>query len=101
MSRRQVRRSVLSGRTDVGIGGSSMPLEDHPGYLGLTSEGVIAIHADWPIYPIEHGLGATVTSLGAFLRISGETDHPFRLNPTTCFGGIRPGISVESDHLFR
>jgi hypothetical protein len=35
------------------------------------------------------------------VRISGETDHPFRLNPTTCFGGIRPGISVESDHLFR
>jgi hypothetical protein len=43
-----------------------MPPEDHPGYLGLTSEGVIAIHADWPIYPIEHGLGAAVTSLGAF-----------------------------------
>jgi hypothetical protein len=37
----------------------------------------------------------------AYLRISGESDHPFRLNPTTCFGGIRPGISVESDHLFR
>jgi hypothetical protein len=35
------------------------------------------------------------------VRISGESDHPFRLNPTTCFGGIRPGISVESDHLFR
>ena len=27
----------------------------HPGYLGLTSQGVIAIHADWPIYPEEHG----------------------------------------------
>jgi hypothetical protein len=36
-----------------------------------------------------------------YMRISGESDHPFRLNPITCFGGIRPGVSVESDHLFR
>jgi hypothetical protein len=44
-------------------------------------------------------LGRPVPALE--MRISGESDHPFRLNPTTCFGGIRPGISVESDHLFR
>jgi hypothetical protein len=23
-------------------------LDKHPGYLGLTSKGVILIHADWP-----------------------------------------------------
>lgn len=32
-----------------------MRLEDHPGYFGMTSRGVIAIHADWPMYPFEHG----------------------------------------------
>ncbi len=32
-----------------------MGLEEHPGYFGLTSKGVIAIHADWPMYPFEHG----------------------------------------------
>ena len=30
-------------------------LKDFPGYLGFTSQGVIAIHADWPAYPEEHG----------------------------------------------
>ena len=28
---------------------------DLPGYLGFTSKGVIAIHANWPAYPEEHG----------------------------------------------
>jgi hypothetical protein len=28
---------------------------DLPGYLGFTSKGIIAIHADWPAYPEEHG----------------------------------------------
>jgi hypothetical protein len=32
-----------------------MRLEDHPGFFGITSQGVIAIHADWPMYPEEHG----------------------------------------------
>jgi len=29
-------------------------LDDFPGYLGFTSKGVIAIHANWPAYPEEH-----------------------------------------------
>jgi hypothetical protein len=41
-------------------------LEDHPGYLGLTSEGVILIHADWPIYPEEHGPDLALLWLTAF-----------------------------------
>jgi hypothetical protein len=32
-----------------------MSLRDHAGYFGITSRGVIAIHADWPMYPEEHG----------------------------------------------
>jgi hypothetical protein len=32
-----------------------MSFSDFPGYLGWTSRGVIAIHADWPAYAIEHG----------------------------------------------
>lgn len=32
-----------------------MELSEHPGYFGFTSQGVIAIHADWPMYPEEHG----------------------------------------------
>jgi len=38
----------------------------HPGYLGWTSNGVIAIHADWPAYAVEHGLGYSLLSLGQF-----------------------------------
>lgn len=30
-------------------------LLSHPGFLGFTSRGVIALHADWPAYPQEHG----------------------------------------------
>jgi hypothetical protein len=30
-------------------------INKHPGYLGLTSQGVILIHANWPVYPEEHG----------------------------------------------
>jgi len=41
-------------------------LEDHPGYLGLTSQGVIAIHADWPIHPEEHGAELALLWLTAF-----------------------------------
>lgn len=37
-----------------------------PGYFGMTSRGVVAIHADWPAYPIEHGWQIAVLTLGAF-----------------------------------
>lgn len=43
-----------------------MALEDHPGYLGFTSQGVIAIHANWPTYPLEHGWQSLLMSLGSF-----------------------------------
>jgi hypothetical protein len=29
-----------------------MRLKVHPGYFGVTSRGVIAIHADWPMAPV-------------------------------------------------
>lgn len=38
----------------------------HPGYLGWTSQGVVAIHADWPAYATEHGVGYALMSLGQF-----------------------------------
>ncbi|MFL6236967.1 MAG: TIGR02391 family protein [Thermoanaerobaculia bacterium] len=41
-------------------------LTKHPGYLGFTSRGVIAIHADWPMYPLEHGGSIALESLAAF-----------------------------------
>lgn len=43
-----------------------MSLRDHPGYFGITSQGVIAIHADWPIYPEEHGPDLALMWLTAF-----------------------------------
>jgi hypothetical protein len=43
-----------------------MPIYEAAGYLGLTSQGVMAIHADWPMYPAEHGGGTTLASLGSF-----------------------------------
>lgn len=43
-----------------------MNLEDHPGYLGLTSAGVLAIHADWPAYATQHGWISALTSLCMF-----------------------------------
>ena len=45
-------------------------LPDHPGFLGFTSEGVIAIHADWPAYPVEHGWEIALEYLGQFPRRS-------------------------------
>lgn len=41
-------------------------LLDHPGYLGVTSRGVIAIHADWPIYPIDHGIASALRGLASY-----------------------------------
>ena len=43
-----------------------MSLEKFPGFLGLTSRGVVAIHADWPAYPLEHGWQIAVITLGSF-----------------------------------
>ncbi|MFC1918839.1 hypothetical protein ACFLWW_02555 [Chloroflexota bacterium] len=41
-------------------------LDKHPGYLGFTSQGVLLIHADWPIYPEEHGSDLALVWLTAF-----------------------------------
>ena len=45
-----------------------MNLSEFPGYLGWTSQGVIAIHADWPAYPAEHGSDIAILTLGNFPR---------------------------------
>lgn len=45
-----------------------MELEGHPGYFGITSKGVMVIHADWPAYPLEHGWEMAVVTLGSFPR---------------------------------
>jgi hypothetical protein len=45
-----------------------MSLRDHPGFFGMTSQGVIAIHADWPMYPEEHGPELALLWLSAFPR---------------------------------
>lgn len=45
-----------------------MDLKDFPGYLGWTSRGVIAIHADWPTYAIEHGKEYALERVGQFPR---------------------------------
>jgi len=44
----------------------SLSLADHPGYLGLTSKGVIAIHADWPLYQLDHGAMTALESFGSY-----------------------------------
>jgi hypothetical protein len=41
-------------------------ISNHPGYLGWTSQGVLLIHADWPAYATEHGVGYSLLSLGQF-----------------------------------
>jgi hypothetical protein len=46
------------------LGGVS--LHEHPGYLGYTSQGVVAIHGDWPMYPAEHDWLTALASLGSF-----------------------------------
>ena len=43
-------------------------LSKHPGFLGFTSQGVILIHADWPMYPEEHGSDLALLWLTAFPR---------------------------------
>ena len=45
-----------------------MELETHPGYLGLTSDGVVLIHADWPTYGVTHGWEHSLVRLGMFPR---------------------------------
>jgi len=44
----------------------SVGFEDHPGYLGFTSAGVVLLHADWPVYPVEHRWLVALASLGSF-----------------------------------
>ena len=48
-----------------GLVGTRMNLEDHPGFLS-TSQGVIVLQADWPIYPEEHGSDLALLWLTAF-----------------------------------
>lgn len=36
---------------------------DHPGALGLTSRGVVAIHVDWSACPAEHGWDVAIVML--------------------------------------
>ena len=43
-----------------------MRMQDHPGFFGMTSKGVIHIHADWPVYPEEHGANLVLFWLTAF-----------------------------------
>jgi hypothetical protein len=43
-----------------------MSIEDQPGYLGLTSKGVLALHADWPAYPVDHGWTTALFHLCSF-----------------------------------
>ena len=43
-----------------------MSIEDQPGYPGLTSKGVLALHADWPAYPVDHGWTTAVFYLCSF-----------------------------------
>jgi len=42
-----------------------MSLQDHRGFFGITSQGAIAIHADWPMYPEEHGADLALAWLTA------------------------------------
>ncbi len=88
-----------------------------PALLGVVSGALLLalfslVRPQRPLFLVGLALSLTTLALVSFdaatagswifkLRISGESDHPFRLNPTTCFGGIRPGVSVESDHPFR
>ena len=41
-------------------------MRDFPGHLGWTSQGVFAIHADWPAYPAEHGPEVALAGFGMF-----------------------------------
>jgi len=43
---------------------SKNDFEEFPGLLGLTSKGVIGIHANWPMYPAEHGWEIALLYLG-------------------------------------
>ena len=43
-----------------------MKIQEFPGYFGMTTQGVIAIHADWPMYPEEHGAELALLWLTAF-----------------------------------
>jgi hypothetical protein len=74
-----------------------MDLEKFPGYLGLTSQGVIALHADWPIYPAEHGRAVALGSLGQFPRGS-----VFRLidDIDQCWLFVRETMSPHSGDPF-
>lgn len=74
-----------------------MDLAKFPGYLGLTSQGVIALHADWPIYPAEHGRAVALASFGQFPRGS-----VFRLidDIDQCWLFVRESMSPQSGDPF-
>jgi len=61
---------------------SAVSIENHPGYLGWTSKGVIAIHADWPAYAVKHGWRYALMTLGQFpggtsFRVIDDIDQCF------------------------
>lgn len=45
-----------------------MKLERFPGFLGLTSRGIVAIHADWPAYAVDHGWEYALWTFARFPR---------------------------------
>jgi hypothetical protein len=77
-----------------------MGLEDHPGYFGLTSRGVIAIHADWPMYPLEHGWEEALLAFGSLPK----TTRFFKIDDIDqCFlfvaGAVPPGQDVFGERF--
>jgi hypothetical protein len=71
-----------------------MSLEDHPGYFGMTSRGVIAIHADWPMYPFEHGWEE---ALLAFCSLPSDTRF-FQIDDIDkCFLFVAGTVSEKQD----
>ena len=80
-----------------------MRLEDHPGFFGITSQGVIAIHADWPMYPEEHGADLALLWLTALPQGTRFKRLVSRVNPlgrfaTTKLAGEGPQV-VAGDNL--
>jgi hypothetical protein len=53
---------LFAGAADM-LGGVS---HGHPGFLGYRSSGVVAIHADWPMYAAQHDWPTAPIGLGSF-----------------------------------
>ena len=73
-----------------------MRVEDHPGYFGVTSRGVIAIHSDWPMYPFEHGWEEALIALGS---LPGATRF-FQIDDIDkCFLFVAGPVPAQQDPL--